>query len=137
MSGETDLARLLHSMTPQLNPGEYVFCCVPADHDCSALQPIACMRECEGLSLVLTREVADAHGLRYDYLAAWITLEVHSSLAAVGLTASFSAALAQAGISCNVVSGFHHDHLFVPSERAERALSTLRALSAASMPEFV
>lgn len=137
MSGETDLARLLHSMTPQLNPGEYVFCCVPADHDCSALQPIACMREREGLSLVLTREVADAHGLRYDYVAAWITLEVHSSLAAVGLTASFSAALAQAGISCNVVAGFHHDHLFVPSERAERALSTPRALSAASMPEFV
>lgn len=137
MSGETDLARLLHSMTPQLNPGEYVFCCVPADHDCSALQPIACMREREGLSLVLTREAADAHGLRYDYVAAWITLEVHSSLAAVGLTASFSAALAQAGISCNVVAGFHHDHLFVPSERAERPLSTLRALSAASMPEFV
>lgn len=137
MSGETDLTRLLHSMTPQLNPGEYVFCCVPAEHDCSALQPIASMREREGPSLVLTREVADAHGLRYDYVAAWITLEVHSSLAAVGLTAAFSAALAQAGISCNVVAGFHHDHLFVPSERAERALSTLRALSAASMPEPV
>ncbi|VXC61068.1 ACT domain-containing protein [Pseudomonas sp. 8O] len=136
MSGETNLARLLQSMTPQLNPGQYVFCCVPAEHDCSALQPLASMREPEGLSLVLTREIADAHGLHYDYVAAWITLEVHSSLAAVGLTASFSAALAQAGISCNVVAGFHHDHIFVPSERAERALSTLRALSAASMPEL-
>jgi hypothetical protein len=135
MSGETNLARLLRSMTPQLNPGQYVFCCVPVGHDCSALQPIASLREAEGLSLVLTRESADAHGLHYDYIAAWITLQVHSSLAAVGLTASFSAALAQAGISCNVVAGFHHDHLFVPSERAEKALSTLRALSAASMPE--
>ncbi|MDG9760688.1 ACT domain-containing protein [Pseudomonas sediminis] len=135
MSGETNLARLLQSMTPQLNSGQYVFCCVPAEHDCSGLQPIASLRETEGLSLVLTREVADAHGLHYDYIAAWITLEVHSSLAAVGLTASFSAALAQAGISCNVVAGFHHDHIFVPNERAEKALSSLRALSAASIPE--
>lgn len=135
MSGETNLARLLQSMTPQLNQGQYVFCCVQANHDCSTLQAVASLREPEGLSLVLTREVADAHGLHYDYVAAWITLEVHSSLAAVGLTASFSAALAQAGISCNVVAGFHHDHIFVPSERAEQALSTLRALSAASIPE--
>ncbi|SDQ02326.1 ACT domain-containing protein [Ectopseudomonas guguanensis] len=137
MAGETDLSRLLQSMTPQLNPGQYVFCCVAADHDCSALQPIASLREAEGLSLVLPCEVADAHGLRYDFVAAWITLQVHSSLAAVGLTASFSAALAQAGVSCNVVAGFHHDHLFVPIERAERALSTLRALSAAALPEPV
>ena len=135
MSGETNLARLLQSMTPQLNPGQYVFCCVPAEYDCNGLQPIASLRESEGLSLVLPREVADAYNLSYDYVAAWITLEVHSSLAAVGLTASFSTALAQAGISCNVVAGFHHDHLFVPCERAEKALSTLRALSAASLPE--
>lgn len=137
MAGETDLSRLLQSMTPQLNPGQYVFCCVAADHDCCALHPIASLREAEGLSLVLPRDVADAHGLRYDYVAAWITLQVHSSLAAVGLTASFSAALAQAGVSCNVVAGFHHDHIFVPIERAERALSTLRALSAAALPEPV
>jgi hypothetical protein len=137
MSGETNLARLLQSMTPHLNPGQFVFCCVAPDHDCSALQPLASMREGEGLSLVLPREVADAHGLSYDFVAAWITLQVHSSLAAVGLTASFSAALAQAGISCNVIAGVHHDHLFVPLERAEKALSTLRALAAASMPEFV
>lgn len=135
MSGETNLARLLQSMTPQLNPGQYVFCCIPAEYDCSGLQPIASLRESEGLSLVLPREVADAYNLSYDYVAAWITLEVHSSLAAVGLTASFSTALAQAGISCNVVAGFHHDHLFVPCERAEKALSTLCALSAASLPE--
>lgn len=135
MSGETHLARLLQSMTPQLNPGQYVFCCVPREQDCSALQPVASLREDEGLSLILARDVADAHGLSYDYVAAWITLQVHSSLAAVGLTAAFSAALAQAGISCNVVAGFHHDHIFVPVERAERALSTLRALSAASLPE--
>ncbi|WP_395505045.1 ACT domain-containing protein [Ectopseudomonas hydrolytica] len=137
MSGETNLARLLQSMTPHLNPGQYVFCCVPAEHEYSALQPVASLGEAEGLSLVLSRDVADAHGLSYNYVAAWITLQVHSSLAAVGLTASFSAALAQAGVSCNVVAGFHHDHIFVPIERAERALSTLRALSAAALPEPV
>ncbi|MGG2399366.1 ACT domain-containing protein [Pseudomonas sp. SH1-B] len=135
MAGETNLAKLLHSMTPHLNPGQYVFCCVADDHDCSSLQPLVSVRELEGLTLVLPRAVADVHGLDYDYVAAWITLEVHSSLAAVGLTASFSAALAQAGISCNVVAGFHHDHIFVASESAERALSTLHALSAASTPE--
>ncbi|MGQ7959073.1 ACT domain-containing protein [Pseudomonas sp. SP16.1] len=134
MSGETNLSRLLQSLQPQLNPGQYVFCTLAADADLTALSPLASMREDEGLSLVLPREQADAHGLPYDYVAAWITLRVHSSLAAVGLTASFSAALAHAGISCNVVAGAHHDHLFVPTERAEKALSTLRALAAASMP---
>jgi uncharacterized protein len=93
------------------------------------------MHEREGLTLVLPRAQAEAHGLAYDYVAAWITLHVHSSLAAVGLTASFSAALAQAGVSCNVIAGYYHDHLFVPVERAERALSTLRALAAAATPE--
>lgn len=135
MSGETNLSRLLQSLQPQLNPGQYVFCCVAADRDCSDLQPLASMREDEGLSLVLPREQADAHSLAYDYVAAWITLRVHSSLAAVGLTASFSTALAHAGISCNVIAGVHHDHLFVPLERAEKVLSTLRALAAACMPE--
>ena len=64
--------------------------------------------------------------------AAWITLEVHSSLAAVGLTAAFAGALAQANISCNVIAGYYHDHLFVARDDAERALSTLRALAASA-----
>ena len=135
MSGETDLYRLLQSMEPQLNPGQYVFCSLPQDADCQGLEPVASMREGEGLTLVLPRAQADARGLGYDYVAAWITLRVHSSLAAVGLTASFSAALARAGVSCNVVAGYYHDHLFVPVERAERALSTLLALAATATPE--
>ncbi|WPC04241.1 ACT domain-containing protein [Pseudomonas benzenivorans] len=135
MSGETDLYRLLQSMEPQLNPGQYVFCSLPQGADCQGLEPVASMREGEGLTLVLPRAQADARGLGYDYVAAWITLRVHSSLAAVGLTASFSAALARAGVSCNVVAGYYHDHLFVPVERAERALSTLLALAATATPE--
>jgi uncharacterized protein len=63
------------------------------------------------------------------FTAAWITLNVHSDLAAVGLTAAFSGALGQAGISCNVVAGVHHDHLFVPIDQAQRAMEALHALS--------
>ena len=76
-------------------------------------EPLASFREREGLTLVLERRQAERLGLPYEYVAAWITLTVHSSLAAVGLTAAFATALAEAGISCNVMAGYFHDHLFV------------------------
>ncbi|MNG35746.1 hypothetical protein D3C84_1225580 [compost metagenome] len=68
-------------------------------------------------------------------MAAWITLQVHSSLAAVGLTAAFASALGQANISCNVIAGYHHDHLFVAQADAERALAVLRQLAASPVQE--
>jgi hypothetical protein len=71
-------------------------------------------------------------GLEYHFTAAWITLRVHSALDAVGLTAAVSLALTDAGISCNVVAGFHHDHLFVPHTRAADAVRVLEALAAES-----
>ena len=126
MSGETDLATLLASMEPELRPGEYVYVVVD---DLDGVEPEATVREPEGLSAVLAREQADALGLPYDYVAAWITLHVHSALAAVGLTAAVSRALAQAGLSCNVIAGYHHDHLLVPAGRGEDALAVLRGLS--------
>ena len=126
MSGETDLATLLASMEPELRPGEYVYVVVD---DLDGVEPEATVREPEGLSAVLAREQADALGLPYDYVAAWITLRVHSALAAVGLTAAVSRALAQAGLSCNVIAGYHHDHLLVPAGRGEDALAVLRGLS--------
>ncbi|MCY1347311.1 ACT domain protein [compost metagenome] len=132
MAGETALSVLLGSMSPHLDPGAYVFCSLA---DPAALQggvPLGSFREREGLTVILEQAEADRLGLDYDYLAAWITLEVHSSLAAVGLTAAVAGALAQAGISCNVVAGYYHDHLFVARADAERALSTLRALAAHS-----
>jgi uncharacterized protein len=126
VSGETDLAALLATMEPALRPGEYVF--VVLD-DLDGVEPEATVREDEGLSVVLARERADALGLGYDYVAAWITLRVHSALEAVGLTAAVSRALADARLSCNVIAGYHHDHLLVPADRGEEALAVLRELS--------
>lgn len=130
MPGETDLATLLRTLSPRLNPGDYVFCCLPESSATVPPEAIGSFRETEGLTLILPREAAERLSLRYDYLAAWITLEVHSSLAAVGLTAAFAGALAAHGVSCNVIAGYHHDHLFVAREDAERAMAVLHALAA-------
>src|SRR5690606_7213341 len=89
---------------------------------------VASIREPEGLSVILPEQQAIELGLPIAFVAAWITLTVHSDLAAVGLTAAFSQALAHAGVSCNVVAGVYHDHVFVPVEQAEQAMDALRAL---------
>jgi uncharacterized protein len=129
MSGERDLQVLLKSAKPELRPGTFVFVVVYEEAHLETLAPDATIREPEGLTAVVRRERADALGLGYDYLAAWITLRVHSALDAVGLTAAVSAALARAGIACNVIAGYHHDHLLVPAERAADALEALSGLA--------
>jgi hypothetical protein len=130
MAGETSLTILLRSMSPQLNDGEYVFCTVKDGQVPQGCEIMGSFREREGLTLILERSQAERAGLSFDYLAAWITLNVHSALQAVGLTAAFATALGQAGISCNVIAGYYHDHLFVGLADAERALSVLRQLAA-------
>ncbi|MFJ5861667.1 ACT domain-containing protein [Pseudarthrobacter sp. NPDC092439] len=128
MSGEMNLQALLAGMRPMQRHGEFVYVLWP--HGRPLTPGIeAAVREAEGLTVVLPRSVADAEGLSYDFVAAWITLEVHSALEAVGLTAAVSRALTEAGISCNVLAGFHHDHLLVPVAQAPRALQELAALS--------
>lgn len=122
-----DLAALLRSLDPLLREGEYVVCTAAAIPE--GLEPFAVVREDEGVTLVVGRSAADAHGLRYDFVARCLTLRVHSALDAVGLTAAVSTALADAGISCNVLAGFHHDHLLVPADRADDALKALQALA--------
>ncbi|MQY34457.1 hypothetical protein SRB17_24260 [Streptomyces sp. RB17] len=131
MTGETDLQRLLSDMRPELNPGRYVFTMAEGGVP-SGVTPVVTVAEQEGLTLVVHQAEADAAGMAYDYVAGWITLRVHSALAAVGLTAAVSRALADAELSCNVVAGFHHDHLFVPYDRAEEAMDVLRHLARAS-----
>ncbi|MGW3411900.1 ACT domain-containing protein [Streptomyces sp. NPDC000888] len=128
MSGEADLQKLLSSMSPELRPGRYVFTVVGAGIP-AGVTPVVTVTEQEGLTLVVRLEEADTAGLAYDYVAGWITLRVHSALDAVGLTAAVAQELAAAGLSCNVVAGFHHDHLFVPYERAAEAVTLLEDLA--------
>jgi len=130
MAGETALATLLRSLSPQLNDGDYVFCTLPDQCIPAGCEVIGSFREQEGLTLILERQHAEQAGLAFDYVAAWITLNVHSALEAVGLTAAFASALGKAGISCNVIAGYYHDHLFVGRADAERAMSALRQLAA-------
>jgi hypothetical protein len=130
MNGETNLETLLKSMTPTLHAGEYVFCSLETIPETIAPDEIILFfREAEGITLVVNRLVADRLKLDYSFVAAWITLTVHSSLEAVGLTAAFSAALAGEGISCNVVAGFYHDHLFVKYTDAHKAIEVLNKMS--------
>lgn len=132
MTGERDLRALLRSMRPKLNPGRYVFTTAPGRTVPAGLHPVVTVTEREGLTLVLPEAEARKAGLAHDYVAGWITLRVHSALDAVGLTAAVSLALTDAGLSCNVVAGYHHDHLFVPYNRAAEAVVVLEALAAES-----
>ena len=128
MHAINDFATLLSNMTPALNPGRFAFVTLPPGSTLDLNSVVASIREPEGLSVVLPAQFALDQGLPVAFTAAWITLTVHSDLAAVGLTAAFSNALAQVGISCNVVAGTHHDHLFVPVEQAQMAMDALHAL---------
>ena len=131
MAPITDLQELLTGLEPRLENGEYLFCCLPSANDAPAdLEPFASVREPEGLTLVVTAESALAAGLRGEGPFRLITLRVHSSLEAVGLTAVVSRALAAEGISANVIAGYHHDHILVPAVRAVDAMSALERLAA-------
>lgn len=130
MAGETNIDVLIREMEPELHPGAYVFCSLPSNELPKDVQILASFREEEGMTLVVEQSEADQKGWDYEGTMGWITLSVHSALEAVGLTAAFSNALAQEGISCNVVAAFYHDHLFVPLDQAEDALNALKRLSA-------
>ena len=127
MTGERDLRTLLADMEPELKTGRYVFTTTTQVPDDAA--PVALVREPEGVTLVIDQDQADGFGLSYEYVAAMITLRVHSSLEAVGLTAAVSQRLATAGISCNVVAGYFHDHLFVPVGMGAQVVDMLRDLA--------
>ncbi len=127
MTGEKNLAVLLKTMRPTHNEGDYVFC--TTTNKINIDEVIMLFQENEGTTIILKKEIADTLLLPYSFIAAWITLTAHSALAAVGLTAAFSTALAKKNISCNVVAGFYHDHIFVGKEDAEKAMKVLESLS--------
>lgn len=124
----SDLTTLLSSLEPELHPGVFVYASVPHGTDLSSISVISAFREAEGLTLITSEAEAIRADLSILFRAAWITLKVHSDLEAVGLTATFADTLGKAAISCNVVAAAYHDHIFVPIESAQAALSALRLL---------
>ena len=125
-----DLRALLAGMAPALLPGEYVFCTLPPGTEpLAGIVPFATVREAEGLTLVVERGLAPPDAPCSAPMRA-ITLTVHSSLDAVGFIAAIARALADAGIPANVIAGYYHDHVLVPTERAADAMRALRAISA-------
>ncbi|OEE05028.1 transporter [Vibrio cyclitrophicus] len=132
MTAITDLDILLKSMSPELIEGSYVFCTVDGVlADYVELNPISTFREKEGLTLVLTEDAATQAQLNFEGVFSLITLSVHSSLEAVGLTAAFATKLGLYGISANVIAGYYHDHIFVQKDKADAAMSALREFSEA------
>jgi hypothetical protein len=122
------LADLLAGVNPVRRPGEFIFITVD---DVSSL-PVstqATVWEDGRLSCVIEHHGATSTGDRADPVMAWITLQVHSSLVAVGLTAAVSTALTERNIACNVIAGHRHDHILVPIERADEAMAAITALA--------
>ena len=129
MPGEKKLGSLLKKLKPTLNEGDYVFCNQKDFNECDFKNILMFFKEQEGITMILTQEEADRRQFEYSFIAKWITLAVHSSLAAVGLTAAFSKALAEEDISCNVVAGYFHDHIFVDKKDAQKAMAVLNKFS--------
>lgn len=132
MTGLTDLDQLIASMRPRLDPDTYVW--VTGAGQELAAGAVVTVTEDEGLTAVVTRERAATAGVASTFPCRRITLQVHSALEAVGLTAAFTTALTTAGISANVVAGFHHDHVFVTADRAEEAMAALIAMAQPGSP---
>ncbi len=133
MDGETDLQIILANLTVSRRPGTFVVANVG--------EPVAIgdgveavLAESEGVTVVAAKDVADRNGWEYGFEAHWLTINVHSSLSAVGLTAEVSRALAAHGIAANVLAGFYHDHILVPSCRVGEAIAVLETLSEMNRP---
>jgi len=124
----SDLEQMISGMKPVLNEGIWVYVTVSHGIDLSKVTPVATVREVEGLTLIIPENQALENGYPILFRCAWITLNVHSDLNACGLTAAFSKALADEQISCNVVAGAYHDHIYVPVDLAAASMAALKRL---------
>ncbi len=131
MTGETDLGSLLRKMKPKIVPGEHVFCSIDEADEKLAETALLVFREDEGLTVVISREAAESHQLKFESTWGLITLSVRSDLTAIGFLARITQHLAEAGVSVNVVSAYYHDHIFVPYPEVERVVELLTSLSEA------
>ena len=130
MTGESDLAKLLKGLRPHLSETEFAFGVAPKGTTLPPqMVPLGTFQEDEGLTVIAP--AAAFAGTDLEYIAGWglITLEVHSALAAVGMIAALARALADEGISTNVVAAFYHDHVFVPWDRRHDAMQVLARFS--------
>jgi len=134
MTGVRDLHDLCRQMTPSIADGVFVYCTLSDFQLPQGVEPICTFREAEGLTIIVSKAQAEAAGVPYVFPCRLITLAVHSSLDAVGFLACITDRLARAGIACNVVAAFHHDHLLVPEARAEEALHVLHSLASETRP---
>lgn len=130
MKAETDLKTLLSGMRPALDDNQYIICSLSLEiYSKLTFTPLLSFQEHEGVTVIATLQQAVANELPTDLTWAYICLTIHSSLNAVGFIAAISSQLAKAGISLNVVSGYYHDHLFVPWEKRKQAMQVLGKLS--------
>lgn len=131
MARISDTNAMIGGMNPALQSGVWHFCTCPPEQAAAMLaHALASMQEAEGLSLILPEAQAAAAGLMSENPMVMITLQVNSALDGVGLTAAVATALTQASIPCNVVAANHHDHIFVPVDKADSAVQTLLGLAA-------
>lgn len=131
--GETSLKTLLSTLTTRLDPETFVFLTLPTTQTPpDSLQTHMLFKEVEGITIITTKSSAEAHGLEYTFPCRMVTLNIHSSLEAVGFMAAVTKKLTEKGIGCNPVSGYFHDHLFVPAGREDETLEALSALAAAA-----
>jgi hypothetical protein len=129
MTGERDLETLRRHMAPLLHPQTFVYCNFPDFQLPPGMHPICTFKEAEGLTAIVEQSQADRADVPHTFEARLITLTVHSSLESIGLLATVATRLAKAGISCNAVAAYHHDHLFVPKALADQAISVLNSLT--------
>lgn len=132
MSGIKELSEIMRNLNPILSEGDYMFCSFQnvTAGDLKDLEPFGMIRETEGVTLVLDTQTALPRNIKnIQGLFRCITLNVHSSLESVGLTAKVSTKLAEHGISANIMAGYYHDHIFVPFGRANDAMAAIKELS--------
>ena len=129
MTGETNLDKLIQSLSAVLVEGLYVFATVQPNHQSLDIVPRMTFIEAEGTTYILLKSEAETLELNYEFPCRMITLNIHSSLEAVGFMARIATELAKHDMGVNPVSGFFHDHLFVPDGRQYDAMNALEKMS--------
>jgi hypothetical protein len=120
-----DLDAILAVLEVRRRPGVFAVCTLDEVPDADVEAVVV---EDEGLTVVLPLADAEELRLSWGFEAAWLTVDVRTALDGVGLTAALARVLADAGLPCNVLAGFHHDHLLVPADRADEALAAIEGL---------